>query len=57
MYTYTGSDWYYTVFMYTLRQHAHEGLTKANSSAFGTAEQNRTHNTKCHAIAIICMSI
>ena len=39
--------------MYTLKQHAHEGLTKANSSAFGTAEQNRTHNTQCHALAII----
>ena len=38
---------------YTGRQHAHEGLTKANSSAFGTAEQTRTHNTKCHVIAII----
>ena len=51
--TYTESDWYCTVFMYTLRQHAHEGLTEANSSAFGTAEQNRTHNTQCHALAII----
>ena len=33
--------------------HMKGSRTEANSSAFGTAEQNRTHNAQCHALAII----